>query len=222
MRKTLTTVYACFMFVATSAQSYTYQAESFENEAWASAGSSSNTIVASTGSWMVAKNNIQNNSVSAQDGSYSLILATKTNALISPILDDGAGILKYYVSKPTGGGRTISVSTSIDKIQWSDNIEELSVPSEWTEREVVINDENVRYIRFQTSSNGGVYLDNISVTRAMKVGLEKDMYNTNTVVRKRYFDLLGKQAKSPKENSIYIQENVYEDGSIKRVKMLYK
>jgi hypothetical protein len=148
------------------AQSYIYDlAESFESEVWDSASSSSNAIVSSTGEWTVAKNNVRNASY-AQDGVYSLLLATKTHALISPRLDNGAGFLTFHMIKPSGGGRTITIYTSTDKVTWTDWVVAEAVPSEWTEKRVVINDPAVRYISFTTNSNGGVYIDNVKITSA--------------------------------------------------------
>ncbi len=152
------------------AQSYTYEPESFEGAEWATASNTSNPIVSSTGIWTTAKSNIQTNAY-AQDGVYSLIIATKTNALISPKLDYGVGVLTYHANKPAGGGRTITISTSVDKVTWSAPIESFSVPGEWTERKVVINDPDVRYISFSTNSNGGVYIDNVKMTSAGAKGI---------------------------------------------------
>ncbi|MDR1527727.1 MAG: T9SS type A sorting domain-containing protein [Dysgonamonadaceae bacterium] len=144
---------------------YTYEIESFEESVWSAAPNNSTPVVSSTGEWTVAKNNIQNTSV-AQHGTYSLLLATKGNALISPQLPYGAGALTFYLTKSTGGGRTIMVSTSTDKVTWSADVDTRSVPSEWTYCRVEINDPAVKYIRFQTNSNGSVYIDNIKMTAA--------------------------------------------------------
>ena len=154
-----------------SAQSYTYETEGFESPVWSEASSSSNAIDAETGTWTVAKNNIQTNAVAAYEGTYSLICATKTNALTSPLLENGAGILTYYACKPTGGGRTITVHTSTDKINWSAAVETYTVTNEWIQRRVEINDPEARYITFTINSNGGVYLDNILITSAGAAGL---------------------------------------------------
>lgn len=149
-----------------NAQSYTYEAESFEEEVWNTASNSSNSIQSQTGTWTVAKNNIHTNAITAQDGTYSLLIATKSNALISPKLENGAGVLTYYVSRPSGGGRTIMVHTSTDMQTWSDVLESFSTTAEWTARRVEINDPEVRYIRFSTNSNGNVYIDNVKISNA--------------------------------------------------------
>jgi len=149
----------------TIAQSYTYEAESFEEPVWGTASSSSNEIEAQTGTWTVAKNNIQSTAVTAQDGSFSLVFATKTNALITPLLGNGAGTLTYYMNR-SGGGRVIMVATSPDKVTWSNAVDSISVTSGWSQRRVEINDHEVRYIRFYSNSNGGVHIDNVSITSA--------------------------------------------------------
>lgn len=153
-------------FQSANAQSYTYEAESFENEIWNNASGSSNPIQSSTGTWTVAKNNIHTNAITAQEGTFCLLLATKSNALISPKLENGAGVLTYYVTKPTGGGRTIMVHTSTDMQTWSDAVESFSTTAEWTARRIEINDPAVRYIRFSTNSNGNVHIDNVKITSA--------------------------------------------------------
>ncbi|NDW13741.1 T9SS C-terminal target domain-containing protein [Bacteroides sp. 214] len=179
----LTSMLVCaFLFLSqlVTAQSYTYQTESFEESVWSTASSSSNAIAASTGTWTVAKNNIQTNAY-ASGGTYSLICATKTNALTSPILENGAGVLTYYANRPTGGGRTITVHTSTDKVNWSAAIETYSVTSEWTLRRVEINDPAVRYITFSTNSNGGVYLDDILITSAGSAGVTATIGNASDI-----------------------------------------
>jgi len=148
--------------LSANAQSYTYQTEGFEEAAWDQAPNSTNTIAAATGNWQVAKNNIRNTTVAA-NGTYSLVIATKGNALISPRLEKGAGILSFSMNKPSGGGRTISISTSTDNINWSGDISTVTVPSVWTTHRVEIDDESVRYIRFQTNSNGSVYIDDVNI-----------------------------------------------------------
>lgn len=154
------------VFQSVNAQSYTYESESFEEEVWGTASKSSNLVQSHSGTWTVAKNNIHTNAITAQDGTYSLLIATKSNALISPKLENGAGVLTYYVSKPTGGGRTITVETSTDMQTWDAAVESFSVSAEWTLRRVEINDPEVRYIRFSTNSNGNVYIDNVQISSA--------------------------------------------------------
>lgn len=162
----LTTLCSLLPLQFSFAQSYTYETESFEDAVWSNAASSSNPTASTTGMWTVAKKNIQSNAIPAYEGSYSLILATKSNALITPTLDKGAGILTYYINR-TGGGRTIMVHTSADMVTWnSPAADSVSVPSEWTLRRIEINDPAVRYIRFSTNSNGGVYIDNVRITPA--------------------------------------------------------
>lgn len=159
-----------------SAQSYTYEPESFEESVWSSASKSSNLISSSTGEWTVAKNNVQSNAVVAQDGSYSLLIATKSNALITPKLDNGAGVLTYYVTKSTGGGRTILVETSTDMNIWVEAASAVAISQEWTLERVEINDPDVRYIRFSTNSNSAVHLDNVNITSGGASDIEVTTY----------------------------------------------
>ena len=48
-------------FVSNAQSSYTYTAESFEENIWGNAAGSFNTMKTVTGEWIVAKNNIQTN-----------------------------------------------------------------------------------------------------------------------------------------------------------------
>ncbi|SHG13194.1 Por secretion system C-terminal sorting domain-containing protein [Flavobacterium fluvii] len=149
------------------AQSYTYTAESFEQSVWASAPNTNNPIVSSTGTWTAAKNNIQSTGVvTANSGTYCLVLAQKTNSLITPILDNGAGVLTYNVIKT--GSRTITVSSTTDAVitagtVWT-NIDVFVALSTWSERKVILENQNIRYIKFDTNSTGGTYLDDILIT----------------------------------------------------------
>ncbi len=179
--------------VAVFAQSYTYTPESFEENIWVNAPASFNDIVSSTGKWTVAKNNIQSTAVAAFDGQYCLVIATKNSALMTPRLDNGAGKLTYHVLKT--GSRTINVETSTDGSTWK-NIESFVALSVWTERTVNINDPEVRYIRFWSNSNGGLYLDKISVTSAGAPGvtvttLDPDLITQTSAIVKGTFETDG-------------------------------
>ena len=158
-------VFSILSMESALAQAYTYEAESFESEVWNAAPNSSNTIVSPTGAWTTAKNNVRTDAY-AQEGTYSLLFANKTNGLITPLLENGAGVLSFYMARPTGGSRTIKISVSTDKINWTDYTDFEAVPVAWTEKKVEINDPAVRYISFTTNSNGGVHIDNVKITSA--------------------------------------------------------
>ncbi len=145
------------------ATSYTYVSESFEGSEWSTASSSANSIEAPSGTWTVAKNNVRKTD-QAYDGQYSLYIATKTNALVTPMLENGAGVLTF-AAKRTSGTRWLAISTSTDKTHWSQAIDSISVPNEWTMYSIQINNPKVRYVRFQLQSNGSFYIDDIRITK---------------------------------------------------------
>ncbi|MEO7313150.1 MAG: T9SS type A sorting domain-containing protein [Chitinophagaceae bacterium] len=153
---------------ALHAQSYTYTPESFEENIWANASGSFNRIPTATGTWTVAKDNIQSNAVTAYDGAFSLVIKTKTVALTTPRLENGAGVLTYYTIRTSS--RTITVETSADSSTWT-LVDTYVSTATWTLRSVTINSPAVRYIRFSCNSNSGVYLDNILVTSAGAPGV---------------------------------------------------
>ncbi|MBN1187930.1 MAG: T9SS type A sorting domain-containing protein [Bacteroidales bacterium] len=157
-----------FFFQTVFSQSYNYSSESFEENVWSNAPESSNPIASSTGTWTVRKNNIQTTEVTPQDGTYSLLIAEKTDVLMTPRLDNGAGVLTYYAMAT--GSRTVTVSTSPDQSNWT-VVETYPMTSGWVQRSVTINDPAVRYIKFATNSNKGAYLDNILITMAGAPGV---------------------------------------------------
>jgi pectate lyase len=148
-------------------QSYSYQIESFEDGVWTIATNSQNPVNSSTGKWTTAKNNISVEGttlatpINPVNGSKILYLATKTNALTSPELGNGVGVITYNVIKT--GSRTITVSSSKDNITWTP-LESFIALSSWTKRTIILNDQTVRYIKFEVNSNGGIYLDDILIT----------------------------------------------------------
>jgi len=158
------------MALRLSAQPYSYSVEGFEASCWATAASSTNTISSSTGSWTVAKKNVRS-ATTAFEGSYSLVLETKTNALTTPFLSDGAGTLTWYAAR-TSGTRWLAVTASTDGKVWSKALDSISLETSWTRYQVAVNDPTVRYLRFQLQSNGGVYLDNILITRGGSLTLK--------------------------------------------------
>lgn len=138
-----------------SAQTYTYEAESFESDVWDAKGAS---VTSATGKWTTNKN-VRSNA-DAQDGSYSLYMSAKAG-IVTPELSEGAGSLVYYTHATN---RTVNVETSTDNTNWT-NVETYKENSDWTKHVVSINDARVRYIRISSTSNNNLYIDNIIVTK---------------------------------------------------------
>jgi pectate lyase len=158
-------------FVSNAQSSYSYTAESFEDNIWGNAASSFNTIKTATGDWIVAKNNIQSNSIAAQDGTYSLVIATKTASITTPRLDNGAGTLSYYAIRT--GSRNFIIETSTDNLTWTPVAgSPVTALATWTKHLLAINNSAVRYIRFSSNSNGGLYIDNVLITDASPEGMK--------------------------------------------------
>lgn len=167
------------------AQSYTYSAESFEENIWANASSAFTEIPTSTGTWTVAKDNVNSTAVPASDGSYSLLFKNKTAALMTPRLDNGAGVLTYYSMRTSS--RTVIVETSTDQVTWV-TADSYASTAAWSQRTVTINNPAVRYIRFSSNSNSGLYIDNVLITSAGAPGVSTttitpaDITQTSAVV----------------------------------------
>lgn len=158
-------------FLSNAQSSYTYTAESFEENIWGNAASSFNTMKTATGDWVVAKNNIQSTAVTAQDGAYSLFIATKTAAIVTPRLDNGAGTLSYYAIRT--GSRNFIIETSTDNLTWTPVAgSPVNALATWTKHSLAINNAAVRYIRFSSNSNGGLYIDNVLITDASPEGMK--------------------------------------------------
>src|SRR5690606_32121589 len=81
------------------AQSYTYSLEGFEENIWANASSTFTQIPSSTGTWTAAKDNVHTTAVTAYEGNFSFFIKNKTASLVTPRLDNGAGVLTYYTVK---------------------------------------------------------------------------------------------------------------------------
>ena len=159
---------ACVITSRIEAQSYTYTAESFEENIWAVAPSSPTLTTAGTGVWTTGRDNVQANDVPAYDGSFSFFIKNKTAALMTPRLDNGAGVLTYYTIRTSN--RNIIVETSVDKTTWV-TVDTYTSTTTWSLRTITINNPAVRYVRFSSSSNGGVYLDKILITPAGAPGV---------------------------------------------------
>lgn len=161
MRKLLTIRKACTLGALlalplyTTAQTYTYMPESFEEAAWATKGTN---VVSATGKWTTNKN-IRSSDM-AKDGAYSLLFSSK-NGIVSPELPEGAGTLVYYTH---AANRQVYVETSADNITWNE-VEAYKENADWTKHTVPINDAEAKYVRIRTTSNGNFYLDNLLITR---------------------------------------------------------
>lgn len=137
------------------ANPYTYQMEGFEHMNFSS---SSSTLSVPTGLWTMNKNVRTNQE--AYDGSYSLLISQKTG-IILPELTEGAGTLIYYALVQN---RQVSVEVSKDKSIW-EVVETYKETTPWTKHTVTINRDDIRWLRICTTSNNGLYLDNIIVTK---------------------------------------------------------
>jgi pectate lyase len=150
------------------AQSYTYSAESFEENIWANASGTFNEIPSSTGTWTAAKDNVNSTAVPAYDGTFSFLFKNKIAALMTPRLDNGAGVLTYYTIRTSS--RTVIVETSTDQLTWV-TADSYASTAAWSLRTVTINNPAVRYIRFSSNSNSGLYIDNVLITNAGAPGV---------------------------------------------------
>lgn len=152
-----------------SSLDYTYKPESFEDSVWAFAG----TVNAATGTWSTASSNTRSSAVTAQDGSYSIVMANKSGASVTtPRLINGAGILTFYAQK-TSSSRTFSILTSTDGATYTQFGSTITLAdiNMWKLQSIVINDAAVRYIRITVNSNGSSYIDNFLVTPAGAQGV---------------------------------------------------
>jgi|GEM_PF-1020429 len=175
----------CLIMVAmclqqTSAQSYTYQTESFEQNIWANASSNPTEIASYTGTWTTAKDNVNSNAVTAYQGSFSYLVKNKTAALVSPKLENGLGTLTYYTIRTSS--RTVIVETSTDKINWI-QVDSYASTAIWTQRAVVVNSPTVRYVRFSSNSNSGLYLDDVLMTSASAPGITTTTANATDITQ---------------------------------------
>lgn len=167
------------------AQSYTYTTEGFEENIWANASSTFTEIPSSTGTWTAAKDNVHSNAITAFEGNFSFLLKVKTAALMTPKLENGAGTLTYQTIRTSS--RTVIVETSVDNVTWV-TVDSYASTAAWSLRTVNINSPAVRYIRFSSNSNSGLYLDNISITSAGAAGVTtttaaaRDITQTSAVV----------------------------------------
>lgn len=150
------------------AQSYTYQTEGFEQNIWANASSNPTDIPSATGTWTTAKDNVSSTAVAPYQGTYSYLVKNKTAALVSPRLENGVGTLTYYTFRTSS--RTVIVETSVDKINWT-QVDSYASTASWTQRVVQIQSTSVRYVRFSSNSNSGLYLDDILMTSAGAPGV---------------------------------------------------
>ncbi len=138
-----------------TAQTYTYRAESFEEAVW---DAKTATVTSATGTWTVNKNYRDN--TQAQDGSYSLFLASKSG-ITTPCLSEGAGSLVYYAYNQN---RQVTIEASADNVNWT-TLTSYKETTGWAKRIVTVNDASVRYIRLTLNSNKSFYLDNVIVTK---------------------------------------------------------
>jgi hypothetical protein len=167
------------------AQSYNYTKEGFEENIWANASSTFTEINSATGTWTAAKDNVHSADVPAFEGSWSFLMKVKTASLMTPKLENGAGVLTYQTIRTSS--RTVIVETSVDNVNWV-TADSYASTATWSQRTVTINSPTVRYIRFSSNSNSGLYLDNILITSAGAPGVTtttataKDITQTSAVV----------------------------------------
>lgn len=137
------------------AAAYTYMTEGFEDGAWGVKGTA---VSAPTGTWATNKN-IQSTE-KAFEGSNSIKFSSKAG-IVSPELTEGVGSIVYMANLQN---RQLTVEISADGSNWT-AVESFKTTCDWTKHVVKVNDEKIRYVRFSSTSNNGVYLDNVVFTR---------------------------------------------------------
>ncbi|AXP82035.1 Pectate trisaccharide-lyase precursor [Mariniflexile rhizosphaerae] len=157
-----------------NAQNYTYTPESFEDDVWVNSPENPTTISSSTGDWSVARENVKSQDVPAQEGNSSLFLKRKNSTSVyafrTPYLENGAGLLTFYLYKTSS--RTLTVET-FNEVSNTWTLIGTASPTQsniWELKSIVINDPDAKFIRFTGDSNGGIYVDNMLVTDASPEG----------------------------------------------------
>lgn len=168
-----------------NAQNYTYTLESFEDDVWVNSPENPTTINSSTGDWSVARENVKSQDVPAQEGNSSLFLKRKNStdvyAFRTPYLENGAGVLTFYLYKTSSRTLTVETYNEVSDSWLFIGTVSPTKNNVWELQSIEINDATVKYIRFTANSNGGLYVDNMLVTDASPQGI-----NTTT----NFFDLI--------------------------------
>ncbi len=176
--KTISTTIALLLCASAQvpAQGYTYLPEGFEGDEWQA--NKPATVTSATGTWTTNKN--QSSADQAHGGARSLYFSAK-DGLMSPMLAEGAGYVIYYVHDTN---REMHVEASRDGQTWTD-CETYKLTADWTRHVAAVGDTEARYVRFRTTSNGGIYLDDILITKPDGTDAEGTAYATD--LRLPYF-----------------------------------
>jgi pectate lyase len=151
-----------------NAQVYNYTVESFESSVWNIDTKYNRTIVAPTGAWYVAYKNGQSPIV-AKEGSFSFLIANTSNALVSPRMYNGVGVITFSTYRSSD--RSILVKTSTDSINWMEVERYKSANAVWENRSINVNNPNVKWVMVSATSTSGIYIDNLLVTMCSAPGV---------------------------------------------------
>ena len=144
------------------AELYTYSKESFEQDAWPTSATSSETEVAvGSGTWKI-KNGFHKENY-AYSGSYVMALNSNGYA-ISPKLVNGAGTISYYARSTSSTARIITIQVSQDGTDYTT----LTTISTGGGTHIFcsfdINSDDIQYVKIVEPSSGGAYFDDMVIT----------------------------------------------------------
>jgi gliding motility-associated-like protein len=143
---------------------YSYAVEGFESSNWPTSdpGSTPVSIIATTGTWKVAKANRQTTTVYA--GTNSLNVTSTSFSLTTPALTTGAGIVSFWAF--TSSNRTIIVKSSTDGgVTFPTTVGNPTISkTAWTQYSFTINNPAITNIQFTVTGGSGVFLDDFLIT----------------------------------------------------------
>ena len=77
------------------------------------------------------------------------------------------------------------------------------------------------YVKIENTSAGDLNIHGANIRLASNNPNNVSTVNNNrAIIRTRYYNLSGVQVRELTGNMIYIQENIYDDGSVEREKMI--
>ncbi|MCD7971773.1 MAG: Ig-like domain-containing protein [Candidatus Azobacteroides sp.] len=130
-------------------------------------------------------------------------------------------VFKLYMTRT--GDFAGSVYASTDGVNWGNPVAGISgrKGAQEVDYSEYVTSASPIYVRIVNTSSGGLNIHgaNIRLAQKTETGIPGATEENKTISTINYFSISGLKVKDLKENTIYIKETIYDDGSIERIKI---
>lgn len=160
---------------------------------------------------------LEKNDASYTDKVGAMILPKGGGTMIFKL--PSCGYFALYMVRTGSYAGNVYVST--DGVNWGTSLFELSGSKGLKELDLseYVNSDTEVYVKIENTSSGGLNVYGANIRLSMST-VTPSIVKDKTAVKKYYYDLWGRRVSPVNHRGFYIEETVFDDGSVERVKQM--